>query len=62
MDTTLQRFIEDVRAKRVRVGDVAKATGVHPKVLNNIFYGATKDPRASNLTALQAYYAKQDAA
>lgn len=52
----LNLFIADVNSRRGRLKEIADATGVHPKVLQNIRYGKTKDPRGSNLERLRAFY------
>ena len=50
-------FIADVRSSPPgRLQQIADATGVHPKVLRNILYGETTDPRGSNKDRLRAYY------
>lgn len=38
---------------------IAAESGVHPKVLRNIVYNATHNPRYNNICKLQAYYAKK---
>jgi hypothetical protein len=55
----LERFIEDAKSKRGRLAEIAAASGVHPKVLRNIRYGETTDPRLSTVRKLEAYYASQ---
>jgi hypothetical protein len=60
MDEILQRFIADARSKRGRLMEVAEGSGVHPKVLRNILYGETRDPRSSNVAALRAYYERRE--
>jgi hypothetical protein len=57
----LQRFIEDAQSRRGRLAEIAAASGVHPKVLRNIRYGATTDPRLSTIRKLEAYYAQSGA-
>jgi hypothetical protein len=60
MDEILERFIADVRGKRGRLMEVANGSGVHPKVLRNILYGETHDPRGSNVAALRKFYEQQE--
>lgn len=53
----IELFIADVRSSKPgRLQQIADATGVHPKVLRNILYGETTDPRGSNKDRLRAYY------
>jgi transcriptional regulator with XRE-family HTH domain len=55
----LERFIEDAKSRRGRLDEIAAASGVSPKALRNIRYGATLDPRISTVRKLEAYYAQQ---
>jgi hypothetical protein len=61
MDDLIATFIADVRSKRGRLQEVADATGIHPKVLRNILYGETTDPRGSNKDRLRQFYERNTA-
>jgi hypothetical protein len=51
----LETAIADL-CQRGRVAAVAEATGIKPKVLRNIRYGVTKNPRYDTVEKLRAYY------
>lgn len=59
MDDLIATFKADVRSKRGRLQEVADATGIHPKVLKNILYGETQDPRGSNRDRLREFYERR---
>ena len=61
MDNILERFKADARGKRGRIREIAQASGVHLKVLRNILYDETTDPRSSNMDKLRQYYADRAA-
>ncbi len=61
MENILERFKADARGRRGRIGEIARESGVHLKVLRNILYDETTDPRSSNMDKLRSYYADQSA-
>ena len=56
----IETFIADVTSRRGRLQEVADATGIHPKVLRNIRYRVTTDPRGSTFERLRTFYEAQE--
>lgn len=55
----IERFREDVTAstrRLARIDEIAAATGISPKTLRNLHYGATRFMRYENVAKLETYY------
>jgi hypothetical protein len=52
----LETFRADVKAKRGRLAEVAAATGIKRKALQNILYGQTVEPGYQKVEKLRAFY------